>query len=254
MVLIVPMLTSHFISAALTSGAASLVEFIEALTVVLALGAARSWRSALCGAAAAIMLLVLLLAVFGKAVAHVPVRGALLVFGVLLLLFGTRWLRKSTRRAAGLIPLRDEAASLQRHRTRFAALGAVGGRWDASALAIAFQATAFEGLEVVFIVVAIGAAGPEVLRGATIGAAIAFAAVCALGLVLHGPITRVPENTLKRLIGAMLAGLGTFWIGEGAGLAWPGDDLAILPLGCGFLMLSWAGASMLARPTAQARS
>ncbi|WP_171033939.1 hypothetical protein [Lichenicoccus roseus] len=238
-------------TAALTSGAASLVEFIEALTVVLALGAARSWRSALCGAAAAMMLLVLLLALFGQAIPHLPTGAALLGLGILLLLFGTRWLRKSTRRAAGLIPLRDEAESLRRHTERFAGLGARGGRWDAPALAIAFQATAFEGLEVVFIVLAVGAAGPSALRAATAGAGAAFAAVCALGLLLHGPITRVPENSLKRLIGAMLAGLGTFWIGEGAGLSWPGEDLAILPLGLGFLLLSVLGASILARGAAR---
>jgi uncharacterized membrane protein len=254
MLLTVSMFDSHLISAALTSGAASLVEFIEALTVVLALGAARSWRSALCGAAAAVALLVLMLALFGQVIAHVPTRSALLVMGILLLLFGTRWLRKATRRAAGLIPLRDEAASLQRHTARFTSLGTVDGRWDAPALAIAFQATAFEGLEVVFIVVAAGAGGQSVLRAATIGAAFAFAAVCALGLALHGPITRVPENTLKRLIGAMLAGLGTFWVGEGAGLSWPGDDLAILPIGAGFFVLSLLGASFLARSPASVRN
>lgn len=241
------MLSSHFITAALSSGAASLVEFIEALTVVLALGAARSWRSALCGGAAAIALLAALLALSGPAVLRVTVGPTQLLLGVLLLLFGIRWLRKATRRAAGLIPLRDEVASLRRHQARFVALGVANRRWDLPALTIAFQATAFEGLEVVFIVLAIGAAGPVPLRAATIGAAIAFVAVCAIGLFLHGPITRVPENTLKRLIGAMLAGLGTFWIGEGAGLAWPGDDLAILPLGDLFFLLSMAGVARLAR-------
>ncbi len=247
MLLIVPMSFSHLLAAAFTAGAASFVEFIEALTVVLALGAARSWRSALCGAAAAMALLAALLALFGPAVLRVPTGLARLLLGVLLLLFGIRWLRKATLRAAGLTPLRDELASLHRHQARFAALGIANRRWDAPALAIAFQATAFEGLEVVFIVVAVGAAGPIALRAATIGAAVAFAVVCTLGLFLHGPITRMPDNSLKRLIGAMLAGLGTFWIGEGAGLAWPDDDLAILPLGGLFFLLSLAGAAQLAR-------
>ena len=245
---------SNFLAAALPSAAASLVEFIEALTVVLALGAARSWRSALCGSAAATAVLVLALALFGRALPHVPVRPAQLAVGVLMLLFGTRWLRKATRRAAGLIPMRDERASLRRHEERFAAMGAADRSWDVPALAIAFQATAFEGLEVVFIVLAIGAAGPATLRAAALGAALAFAAVCALGLALHGPVTRVPENTLKRLVGATLAGLGTFWIGEGAGLSWPGGDLAILPLGLCFLALSAAGAARLSRTPASARA
>ena len=242
----------QFLTAALTSAAASLVEFVEALTVVLALGASRSWRSALCGSAAAMVLLTMALALFGRTVLHLPTRPVQMAVGVLMLLFGTRWLRKATRRAAGLLPLRDEQASLRRHETRFAAMGAADRRWDMPALAIAFQATAFEGFEVVFIVVAIGAAGPLPLRAAAIGAVAALAAVCALGLILHGPITRVPENTLKRLVGAMLAGLGTFWIGESAGLSWPGDNLAILPLGLCFLALSVAAAALLARMPAPA--
>ena len=242
----------HLLAAALTSAAASLVEFIEALTVLLALGAARNWRSALCGSAAATAMLVLVLVLFGRAIAFVPVRPAQLAVGVLMLLFGTRWLRKATRRAAGLVPLRDERTTLRRHELRFAAMGAADRSWDVPALAIAFQATAFEGLEVVFIVAAIGAADPPTLRAAVAGAAFAFIAVCALGLILHGPITRVPENTLKRLVGAILAGLGTFWIGEGAGLSWPGQDLAILPLGLCFLALSAAGAAHLSHNPASA--
>jgi Ca2+/H+ antiporter, TMEM165/GDT1 family len=241
------MSSPQFLTAALTSGAASLVEFIEALTVVLALGATRSWRSALCGAAAAVVVLAAVLGLFGGAIGRLPIRPAQFVLGVLLMLFGTRWLRKATRRAAGVLPRRNEMAALRRHEERFATLPRSGGGWDSSALAIAFQATAFEGMEVVFIVVAIGAAGGASLRAAAFGAAVAFAAVCALGLLLHRPITRVPENALKRLVGAALAGLGTFWIGAGAGLSWPGDDLAILPLCAGFLLLSALGAAWLSR-------
>lgn len=236
---------SQSIPAALVSGTASLVEFIEALTVLLALGATRNWRSTLCGSAAATVLLALLLVLFGRLLAHVPAAPVQLALGVLSLLFGTRWLRKATRRAAGLIPLRDEAASLRRHETRFAAMDRARGRWDGPALAISFQATAFEGLEVVFIVVAVGAAGPSQLTAAAVGAAGALLLVGALGVALHGPITRVPENTLKRLVGAVMAGLGTFWIGEGIGVSWPGSDLAILPLGLGFLLLSAAAAFRL---------
>ncbi|WP_419730587.1 hypothetical protein [Lichenicola sp.] len=243
----------QLIPTVLASGAASAVEFIEALTVVLALGAARNWRSALTGAAAAILLLALLLATFGSLLRHLPIAPAQFVLGLLLLLFGTRWLRKSTRRSAGLIPMRDETAALQRHETRFAAMARGPGPWDAPALAIAFQATAFEGLEVVFIVGAIGETGPAAMRAAVLGAVAAFLLVCVIGLILRGPITRVPENALKRLLGAMLSGLGTFWIGEGCGLAWPGGDLAVLWLGLAFLLVSALGVARLAGATPAGR-
>ena len=232
------MVVSQVASIALTSGAASFVEFIEALTLVLALGGTRGWRCTLSGAAAALLLLALLVYAFGTTLPRLPTAPLRFVLGLLLLLFGIRWLRKATRRSAGLIPLRDEAVILRRHQARFRAMARDPGRWDAVALAIAFQATALEGLEVVFIVVAIGAAGPGPLHVAAWGAAAAFLLVCVLGLMLRGPITRVPENTLKRVLSAMLCGLGTVWVGEGAGLTWPGGEAAILWVGAAFLLLS----------------
>lgn len=222
----------------LAAGAASLVEFIEALTMVLAVGATRGWRSALCGAAAALALLLVLVALFGPALRQVPLRPAQGVVGVLLVLFGTRWLRKATRRAAGLQSLRDERAAFLRHSDRLSRQGVPSGRWDAIGLAASFQATAIEGLEVVFIVVAMGAGGPGLLAAAAAGAALALGLVLCLGLLLHRPITRVPENTLKRLVAAMLTGFGTFWIGEAAGLSWPGGDLAVPGLMLAYLLLS----------------
>ena len=246
--------SSHLVPVALASGAASAVEFVEALTVVLALGATRDWRSAMSGAAGAVLFLALLLAAFGAVLLRLPIVPVQLVLGLLLLLFGTRWLRKATRRAAGLTPMRDEAAALRRHEARFEAMARGHGRWDAPALAIAFQATAFEGLEVVFIVVAVGAAGPASLGAAEWGAGVALLLVCVLGLLLREPITRVPENALKRLLGAMLCGLGTFWVGEGAGLAWPGGEAAILVLGAAFLLLSVLAAARLSRVPVGART
>lgn len=222
-------MSAHAISVLFTAAAASLVEFIEALTVVLAVGAMRGWRSSLTGASAAVLVLATLVAAFGPALLAVPARPARLVFGTLLVLFGMRWLRKATRRAAGMIPLRDEAAAYARHRARVGAATRTAG-WDAAAIAASFQATAIEGLEVVFIVVSMAAGGATLLAPAACGAAAAFLLVAALGAVLHRPIARVPENTLKRAVGVLLCAFGTFWIGEGADLPWSGGDLATLPL------------------------
>lgn len=231
----------------MTSGAASLVEFIEALTVVLAVGATRGWRSAGAGVVAALVFLAVLVALFGPALRHLPLAPAQFVLGTLLVLFGTRWLRKATRRAAGIIPMRSEDAAFRRHRDRIGGIASPVARWDGPGLAAAFQATTIEGLEVVFIVVAIGAGGSGLLQPAMVGAAAALVLVAGLGMLLHRPITRVPENTLKRLVGAMLAGFGTFWIGEGAGLAWPGGDASIVLLSLAYLLVSVMAAAWLRR-------
>ena len=238
---------SQALSALMTAGAASLVEFIEALTVVLAVGATRGWRSAFAGVAAALLLLGVLVALFGPALRRLPLAPAQLLLGTLLVLFGTRWLRKATRRAAGSIPLRDEAVAYRRQRDRIGGIARPVLPWDVPAFAASFQATAIEGLEVVFIVVAVGAGGSGLLAPAILGAVIALALVALLGILLHRPITRVPENTLKRLVGAMLSGFGTFWVGEGAGLAWPGGDVSIVPLGLGYLLVSIIAAGSLRR-------
>ena len=240
-------MTSQALSALMTAGAASLVEFIEALTVVLAVGATRGWRSACAGAAAALLLLAVLVVLFGPALHRLPLAPAQLVLGTLLVLFGTRWLRKATRRAGGSIPLRDEGAAYRRSRERIAGIALPVRPWDAPAFAAAFQATAIEGLEVVFIIVAVGAGGSGLLAPAVVGAVVALALVAGLGMLLHRPITRVPENTLKRVVGAMLSGFGTFWVGEGAGLAWPGGDASIILLGLGYLLVSVIAAASLRR-------
>ena len=238
-------MTSQFLTVFVTAALASLVEFIEALTVVLAVGAGRGWRSALAGALTALLLLLLLAVPFGPALGTLPLGPAKVVVGTMLVLFGLRWLRKATRRAGGIIPLRDEASAFRRHSARVGQAEATEPRWDRIGLLAAFQATAIEGLEVIFIVVAIGAGGSGLMLPAALGAAASLAAVIVLGVALHRPITRVPENTLKQVVGASLAGLGTFWVGDGAGLEWPGDDLAILALGLAYFLLSVTIASRL---------
>ncbi len=232
----------HEASAAVAAFLASFVEFLEALTVVLAVGAVRGWRNAVVGAAAAAVVLAVVLIIAGPRAA-LPAPPLRLVVGVLTLMFGLRWLRKATLRAAGLIPLHDEATAYARAQARFGArsgTGATASRanaWDGMALTAAFQVVMMEGIEVLLIVAAVGAGG-GLLGPASWGAAAAFFCVLLLGLLLHRPITRIPENLLKCGVGIMLCAFGTFWAGEAAGANWPGGAWA-LPL----LSVLWAASA-----------
>jgi uncharacterized membrane protein len=215
--------------------AGSFVEFVEALTIVLAVGTARGWRPALLGAAGGALFLAALVAALGPAIALIPIAVVQIVVGTLLLIFGLRWLRKAVLRAAGMIPLHDEAAIYAKES---AALSGTGPRrtigWDTVAAATSFKAVVLEGLEVVFIVIAVGAAG-NMLVPASIGAAAAGLLVLLLGLAVRTPLARVPENSFKFAVGVILTAFGTFWLGEGLGLRWPGEDSAIIALGLAVL-------------------
>src|SRR5215475_11708059 len=218
---------------------ASLVEFVEALTVVLAVGATRGWRAALTGAGAGLLTLAVLVIVLGPALARIPLSSVQLVVGTLLLLFGLRWLRKAILRAAGIIPLHDETAAyaaetdLLSHSPRRLLAG-----WDTVAVGASFKIVMLEGIEVVFIVIAVGAVGQGLLVPAGLGAAAALLVVVALGIALHRPLARIPENALKFLVGVLLSAFGCFWVGEGSGLAWPGADWSILGLIAAFLVVA----------------
>jgi uncharacterized membrane protein len=227
----------HGFPSLLAAFLASLVEFVEALTVVLAVGATRGWRGALGGAALGLAVLTLLVLAFGPALSRLPLHDLQLVIGVLLLLFGLRWLRKAILRAAGRMPLHDEAALFARTTASLRGDPRRPGGWDRLAVATAFQIVMLEGLEVVFIVIALGAAG-GLLLPASLGALAALAVVVLLGLVLHAPLARVPENALKFVVGCLLSGFGTFWVGEAIGVAWPGADWSIPSLVGGFLVLA----------------
>ena len=222
---------------------ASLVEVVEAFTIVLAVAGVRGWRPALAGAAAGLALLAALVLAFGAAIGAAPLHLLQLVVGVLVLLFGLRWLRKAILRSAGLIPLHDEVAAFAKN-TASMRDGAGGVRgWDKVAFAAAFNITMLEGTEVVFIVIALGAGGSGLLLPASLGAVGALLAVVALGVALHRPLARVPENTLKFAVGVLLSAFGTFWVGEGAGFAWPGPasaspDLAIPCLVAAYLAIA----------------
>lgn len=217
---------------------ASLVECVEALTVVLAVGSVRGWRSALIGSATAIATLLAMVVALGTALTHIPLPIIQLVIGALLLLFGLRWLRKAILRSAGLIPLHDEQAAFAKNSAAMRILGTSKLTWDKIAFAAAFHITMLEGTEVVFIVIAIGAGRSSMLFPASVGAVAALFVVVALGIVLHRPLARVPENALKFIVGVLLSAFGTFWIGEGMHLAWPAADWSILALIVAYLTVA----------------
>ena len=225
---------------------ASLVEFVEALTVVLAVGAVRGWRSALGGSALAMIVLLLLVVALGPLLTRIPLAAVQLALGALLLLFGMRWLRKAILRSAGIIPLHDEDA-LYAAQTRVLGGAPLRQGWDGPAVAAAFKITMIEGIEVVFIVIAVGAAGRGLLLPAALGALAAFCVVVLLGAALRRPVSMIPENILKFAVGVLLSGFGTFWVGEGAGMAWPGDDLSLLWLCLGFLLVALCTVFLCAR-------
>ena len=208
-----PSLTT-IISVAGASFAASFVEAVEALTIVLAVGLARGWRPALTGAAAALAALALIVAALGPLLGAVPIRALQFVVGVLLLLFGLRWLRKAILRAIGVIALHDEDAAFARETRELAeAERRRANEFDWIAGAAAFKAVLLEGIEVVFIVIAVGAAR-GLLGLASVGALAACVAVAAIGAAIHRPLARVPENGLKFAVGVMLSAFGLFWTGE----------------------------------------
>jgi uncharacterized membrane protein len=207
---------------------ASLVEVVEAFTIVLAVGTIRGWRPAVLGTIAGLATLTLLVVALGPTLGLVPLAQLQLVIGVLLLLFGMRWLRKAILRAAGVIALHDEAAAFAKETASLSdAARRQEKKLDWIAGVTAFKAVLLEGLEVVFIVIAVGA-GRGLLVPASLGAAAAAALVLAIGVAIHRPLARVPENTLKFGVGVMLSAFGVFWTGEGLGIAWPGEDLALL--------------------------
>lgn len=213
---------------------ASAVEFIEALTVVLAVGVTRGWRPALLGAGAAALLLIGLVAVFGRELGLLPLAMVQLGVGILAALFGLRWLRKAVLRSTGFIALHDEAAAYDKEVQRLSGEDARRG-CDIAGFVTAFKIVMIEGIEVVFIIIALGAGDSSLLIPAIVGAGAALMLVIAAGFVLHRPLARIPENSLKFVVGVLLSAFGTFWIGEGLGVPWPGSDLALAYLAAAYL-------------------
>lgn len=212
---------------ALAVFAACAVEAVEALTIVLAVGETRSWRSAGTGVGAALLVLAVLTAALGPALTALPIGVLRVIVGGLLLIFGLQWLRKAILRASGHKSLHDEAEIFERQRDAAQAAGQTGSGLDGYAFTIAFKGVLLEGLEVVFIVLTFGANQHRVGLAAA-AAALAVVLVVIAGVAVHAPLARVPENTLKFGVGVMLTSFGMFWGAEGAGAHWPGSDAALL--------------------------
>ena len=229
-------MTWHALLLVLASFLASAVEMVEALTIVLAAGITRGWRSSLIGVALALVALAVITALLGPALTVIPIHTLQMVVGTLLLVFGLQWLRKAILRASGFKALHDEDAIFQREVADAQSHGVeVRAGLDWYAFTLCFKGVLLEGLEVAFIVVTFGAA-QTVTSGAAqnqvvlaaLGALAALVVVLGVGLVVHRPLSRVPENTLKYAVGLLLSTFGTFWAAEGVGVEWPGSDAAIL--------------------------
>src|SRR5437016_6458197 len=204
------------------------VEAVEALTIVLAVGTTRSWRSAGYGVGAATIALAICVAVLGPALTALPIGALRVVVGGLLLVFGLQWLRKAILRAAGLKALHDEDALFaeESERARAQAGGHERAGIDPYAFTVSFKGVLLEGLEVVFIVLTFGA-NQHRIDLAAIAALAAVAVVVAVGFAVRAPLARVPENAMKFAVGVMLTSFGVFWSAEGAGAHWPGGDASL---------------------------
>jgi len=213
----------------LTVFVACAVEAVEALTIVLAAGLTREWRSTFQGMAAALIVLAAVVAVIGPALTLVPLAPLRLIVGALLAVFGLQWLRKAILRASGYKDLHDEEGIYARQVAAARAASGGGRGWvhDWYAFTLSFKGVLLEGLEVVFIAITFGASQKNVGLAA-LSAAAAVVVVAAAGVVVHAPLSRVPENTMKFAVGVMLTSFGIFWGAEGAGVSWPGNDAALL--------------------------
>ncbi len=236
-------------TAAPTIGAsflASTVEIVEAFTIVLAVSVVRGIRPALLGTVGALAVLTATVALLGPLLASVPIKGLQLVIGILLLVFGLGWLRKAVLRAGGVLAMHDEAAAFSEEtQTLRAETQAEERAGDWLAGIAAFKAVLLEGTEVVFIVLAVGAR-PGLLGPAALGAAAAGILVLLVGLMIRRPLTQVPENALKFIVGGLLTGFGAFWCCEGLGVPWPGGDWAIPGL-VSFYLAAGFGLSLAVR-------
>jgi len=227
---------------------ASAVEFVEAFTIVLVVGVTINWRSSLAGAFAAAATLAVIVATLGVAlVKYVPIDILRLTVGIILILFGLKWLKKAILRYSGLKAIHDEEAIFEETRAELRKRGEmIAPRFEPFGIALSYKAVLLEGLEVAFIVITFGSsAATNVcnttcgIGSAAIGATIAGILVILAGALIRAPLTRVPENTLKFIVGIMLTTFGTFWAGEGFGVEWPFADAFILALAALYLLASF---------------
>jgi uncharacterized membrane protein len=231
------------------------VEAVEALTIVLAAGFGRDWRSAFFGVGSALAVLIAIVAALGPALTAIPLEALRLVVGGLLLIFGLQWLRKAILRASGLKAMHDEAAI---YRAELAAVEAApthrrGIVKDWYSFTLSFKGVLLEGLEVAFIALTFGA-NQRNIPLAAIAALSAVVVVALAGIALRAPLARVPENSMKFVVGIMLTSFGIFWGAEGAGATWPGADAALLVLVPAVALFALALVAVLRRAAAGAVS
>ena len=225
---------------------ASAVEFVEAFTIVLVVGITINWRSSLLGAFAAAVTLAIIIATLGVAlVKWVPINDFRLVVGIILILFGLKWLKKAILRYSGLKALHDEEAIFEETMAEIRARGeTIVPRFQPFGVALSYKSVLLEGLEVAFIVITFGSSVTTTsgngIASAAIGATIAGILVIAAGAIIRAPLTKVPENTLKFIVGIMLTSFGTFWAAEGFGFEWPLSDAFIPILIVIYLLASYA--------------
>jgi uncharacterized membrane protein len=232
---------------------ASAVEMVEALTIVLAVGVTRGWRSTLVGVGAAALVLAAVIGALGPALTLIPINALRVVVGALLLVFGLQWLRKAILRASGYKALHDEAEAYERGRAEAERAGhEVRAGLDWYSFTIAFKGVLLEGLEVAFIVITFGAARSGGVAIAAAAAAAALIVVVVVGVLARAPLTRVPENQLKFAVGLLLTTFGTFWGAEGAGVSWPGEDAALPVVLVFYLAVSFVLVWLLRRERALA--
>jgi len=219
---------------------AASVEFVEAFTLVLVAGITVNWRSAIAGTLAAVATLGVIVATLGVAlVTLIPLDALRFVIGFLLLLFGLKWLKNAIQRYSGLKLLHDEEAIYAANLAEARARGENRGRrLDPFGVVLSYKSVLLEGLEVAFIVISFGSGGSSGIGAAAIGAAAAGVLVILVGALVRAPLQRIPENTLKFIVGIMLTTFGTFWAGESFGINWPFSDLFLLMLAALYLVVS----------------
>lgn len=215
------------------------VEFVEALTVILAVGVIRGWKSALSGAITAIVILAALVTIIGTPLVRIiQTPWVALIVGLFMLLFGIRWLRKSILRYSGLKALHDEAESYQEEMERQKNAGERSAGIDRFAFITTLGVTFLEGMEAIFIVITIGLSTSN-MTYSIMGAVVATVVLLVVGILMRAPLTKVPENTMKFVVGIMLTSFGAFWVGEGLHVRWAQNDLSILYIALSLLVLSW---------------
>jgi uncharacterized membrane protein len=217
------------------------VEAIEMVAIVAGVAATRGWRPAVAGTAAGGAVLGVLVAVFGLALARLPIGPLRLVVGALLLVFGLNWLRKGIRRVAanGLQGFRGKASEPAEEEV-------AAGRPDWTGFVLSFKGVLLEGLEVAFIVVTFGGTSNQLGIAALAGVG-AVVIVGALGLSVQPAVRRIPRSVLQLVVGLLLTTFGTFWSVEGLGGDWPGADLAILGLLAWYAAVAAAAIATLRR-------